>query len=88
MALQYHVGPFTDHTTYKAEAIGITLILELLSHDRSIKIENILLDNQGIHHVVRNIWPKAAQHSLEYIHDMANRVAAPSEAPNKPKDFI
>jgi hypothetical protein len=33
-ALRYHLGSLADHTTYEAEAVGVTLALELLSKER------------------------------------------------------
>ena len=46
--VRYYLGPLTDHMTYEAEAVGVTLALKLLSHEMGIGKATILLDNQAV----------------------------------------
>jgi ribonuclease HI len=46
--LRYCLGPLTEHTSYKAEAVGIVLAMHLLGHERNVWTAWISLDNQAV----------------------------------------
>ena len=74
--LRYYLGPLTDHTTYEVEAVGVTLALKLLSHERGIGKAMILLDNQVVIQSLGHVKSLPAQQILSHAHELANRAAA------------
>ena len=46
--LKLHLGSLEDHTTYEAEAVGLSLALHLLSAERGACSAMIMLDNQSV----------------------------------------
>jgi ribonuclease HI len=77
-ALRYHLGSLADHTTYEAEAVGVTLALELLSKEKAARLATILLDNQAVIQSVGHIKARSAQHIMEQVNRMANTTARPT----------
>jgi ribonuclease HI len=76
--LRYRLGSLANHTTYEAEAVGVTLALELLSKERRAGSATILLDNQAVIQSIGRIKARPAQHVLEQVNSMANTVARPT----------
>ncbi|KAF8485460.1 hypothetical protein JB92DRAFT_3131362 [Gautieria morchelliformis] len=56
-ALRYCLGLLADHTTYEAEDVGVTLMLELLARERGIKKASVLLDNQAVIQSISHVNP-------------------------------
>jgi ribonuclease HI len=77
-ALRYHLGTTAEHTTYKAEAIGVTLALERLTKEKGIKSTTIYLENQAVIQSIGHIKSRPAQQILEQAHNMANQAARPT----------
>jgi ribonuclease HI len=75
-SLKYQLGTLKEHTTYEAEAVGVTLALELIAHERGIATATILLDNQAVIQSLSHVRAKPAQHIISEAHDMANRMVA------------
>jgi len=55
--LSYCLGRLEDHTTYEAEAVGVTLGLELLKKERRVTSAAIKLDNQSVIQSARHVCP-------------------------------
>ena len=58
--LKLHLGSLEEHTTFEAEAAGLSLALHLLSLERNACSTTILLDNQAViqsleHHKTRSV---------------------------------
>ena len=64
--------------TYEAEAVGVTLALKLLSHERGIGKAMILLENQAVIQSLSHVKSQLAQQILSHAHELANRAAAPT----------
>ena len=46
--LKLHLGTLEEHTTYEAEAAGLSLALHLLSMERDAHSAMVMLDNQSV----------------------------------------
>ena len=67
-AIRYQLGPLTQHTTYKAEVIGVLLALELLRRERRVHMASIKLDNQAVIQALGVCSTKPAQSLLNMVH--------------------
>ena len=47
-ALQYLLGPLTQHTTYEAEIIRVILAIQLIHKEGEANTASIKLDNQAV----------------------------------------
>ena len=74
--LQFHLGPDTMHTVYKAELVGIILALFLLTHILRAILTTIIigLDNQAVIQVLNSQLAKPSHYLLDLIHDSAERL--------------
>ena len=71
--LQFHLGPDTMHTVYKAELVGIILALFLLTHILRAILTTIIigLDNQAVIQALNSQLAKPSHYLLDLIHDSA-----------------
>ena len=65
--LKSHLGSLEDHTTFKAEAVGLSLVLHLLSGEPDIRTATIQLDNQAIIKSLQYHKPKSAQYLVDNL---------------------
>jgi ribonuclease HI len=77
-SLRYQLGTLEEHITYEAEAVGVTLALELITRERGTATATILLDNQAVIQSLSHVHAKPAQHIIGEAHNMANRLVAPT----------
>ena len=72
-AIQYQLGPLTQHTTYEAEIIGVILALHLIHRDGRAGTASIRLDNQAVVQALASRKTKPAQSLLNGIHDLCDK---------------
>ena len=74
--LQFHLGPDTMHTVYKAELVGIILALFLLTHILRAILTTIIigLDNQAVIQALNSQLAKPSHYLLDLIHNSAKRL--------------
>jgi ribonuclease HI len=61
--LRYCLGPLTEHTTFEAEAVGITLGMHMLRYEKNVKAATISLDNQAVI-MVTGTWKAKSGHYI------------------------
>ena len=74
--LQFHLGPDTTHTVYKAELVRIILALFLLTRILQAILTTIIigLDNQAAIQALNSQLAKPSHYLLDLIHDSAKRL--------------
>lgn len=70
ITLKYHLGPLTRNTTYEAEAVAVTLGLQLLLKEQLPKDIRLSLDNQGVIMASASRKQRKSQYILDAIHKM------------------
>jgi len=70
-SLRYHLGAFTEHTVYEAEAVAVALALHLLIETReTMERVTIGMDNQAVLLGMANQKSKPGHYLMDKIHDM------------------
>lgn len=75
VTLQYHLGPLTRNTTYEAEAVGVTLGLQLLRSAELPGSTTLSLDNQGVIQASATFKQRQSHYILDAIHKMSRVIA-------------
>ena len=65
--VRYHIGALMDHTVFEAEAIGLLLVLHLLSFERDARKVKIRLDNQAVLSALLIHKPRPAQSIIDHV---------------------
>ena len=71
-SIRYQLGPLKHHTTYKVEAVGVLLAVELINRERAACTATIRLDNQAVIQALGGRSAKPAQHLLNSVHEACN----------------
>lgn len=74
VTLQYHLGPLSQNTTYEAEAVGITLGLQLLRTVGLPARTTLSLDNQGVMQASATYKQRQSHYILDMIHRMTRAI--------------
>jgi ribonuclease HI len=65
--LTYHLGTLDDHTTFEAEAIGLSLALHMIRLDRHASSAAIRLDNQAVIQSLQYRKPRPSQYIINFL---------------------
>ena len=69
--LTYHLGTLEDHTTYEAEAIGLSLALHMIWMEGHARSASIQLDNQAVIQLLQYRKPRPSQY---IINDLLHQI--------------
>ncbi|KAF5380534.1 hypothetical protein D9615_004725 [Tricholomella constricta] len=73
--LQYHLGPLSRNTTFEAEAVGVSLGLQLLMEAKLPGGTTVTLDNQGVIQSTEIFRQWQSHYHFDAIHAQARRIA-------------
>ena len=77
-ASRYYLGPYTEHTVFEAEIVGVRLGLKLASKSRlaqnSTREISISLDNTAVIAALNDQSPKPSHYLLDRLHDEMDRM--------------
>jgi ribonuclease HI len=72
--MYYCLGLLTEHTTFEAEAVGVTLSLHMLGHEKDVQAAHISLDNQVVIQSMSSPKPKSCQYIIKEILRQTERI--------------
>ncbi|KAF5388427.1 hypothetical protein D9615_000843 [Tricholomella constricta] len=73
--LQYYLGPLSRNTTFEAEAVGVSLGLQLLTEATLPRDTTVALDNQGVIQSTEIYRQRQSHYHFDAIHEQARRLA-------------
>ncbi|KAF5383227.1 hypothetical protein D9615_004786 [Tricholomella constricta] len=73
--LQYYLGPLSRNTTFEAEAVGVSLGLQLLMEATLPRTTTVALDNQGVIQSTAIYRQRQSHYHFDAIHEQARRIA-------------
>ncbi|KAF5372349.1 hypothetical protein D9615_009262 [Tricholomella constricta] len=74
LTLQYYLGPLSRNTTFEAEAVGVSLGLQLLTEATLPRVTTLTLDNQGVIQSTAIYRQRQSHYHFDAIHEQARRI--------------